>query len=108
MPVTPASLLPLRFESVIRAARISCYAGAMEKARQNVTLVVEEDLLLAARKVALDQRTSVNQLVRDYLAALVEEPSRRRLARARLKKAFETGLVDVGDRKWSRDDLYER
>jgi hypothetical protein len=80
----------------------------MGKARQNVTLVVEEDLLLAARKVALDQRTSVNQLVRDYLAALVEEPSRRRLARARLKKAFETGLIDIGDRKWSRDDLYER
>jgi hypothetical protein len=80
----------------------------MEKTRQNVTLVVEEDLLLAARKVALDQRTSVNQLVREYLAALVEEPSRRRLARARLRKALETGLVDVGDRKWSRDELYDR
>ena len=78
------------------------------KARQNVTLVVEEDLLLAARKVALDQRTSVNQLVRDYLAGLVEESGRRRLARARLRKAFETGLVNVGDRKWSRDDLHER
>jgi predicted HicB family RNase H-like nuclease len=47
----------------------------MDKARQNLTLVVDEDLLLAARKVALDQRTSVNQLVREYLAALVEEPS---------------------------------
>lgn len=85
-----------------------CYTGRMEKAKQNVTLVVEEDVLLAARKVALDQRTSVNQLVREYLAALVEEPSRRRLARARLKKAFKTGLVDVGKRKWSRDELYER
>jgi hypothetical protein len=80
----------------------------MVKTRQNVTLVVEEELLLAARKVALDQRTSVNQLVREYLAALVEEPSRRLLARARLKKAFETGLVDAGDRKWSRDDLHDR
>ena len=80
----------------------------MEKTRQNVTLVVEEDLLLAARKVALDQRTSVNQLVREYLTALVEDPSQRRLARARLKKTFETGLVDVGDRNWSRDDLYDR
>jgi hypothetical protein len=46
--------------------------------------------------------------VRAYFAALVEESSRRRLARARLKKAFETGLVDIGDRKWNRDDLYER
>ena len=80
----------------------------MEKARQNVTLVVDEDLLLAARKVALDQRTSVNQLVRDYLAALVEEPSRRRLAKARLRAMFETGIVEVGDRNWSRDDLYDR
>ena len=80
----------------------------MEKARQNVTLVVDEDLLLAARKVALDQRTSVNQLVRDYLAALVEEPSRRRLAKARLRTMFETGIVEVGDRNWSRDDLYDR
>jgi hypothetical protein len=80
----------------------------MEKTRQNVTLVVEEDLLLAARKVALDRKTSVNQLVREYLAALVEEPSRRRLARAKLRKAFATGLVEVGDRTWSRDDLYDR
>ncbi len=80
----------------------------MERTRQNVTLVVEEDLLLAARKVALDQRTSVNQLVREYLATLVEEPSRRRVARARLKKVFETGLVQVGERKWSRDDLHDR
>jgi hypothetical protein len=47
-------------------------------------------------------------LVREYLSALVEEPSRKRLAQARLSKAFETGLVDVGDRNWSRDDLYDR
>ena len=80
----------------------------MEKAKQNVTLVVDDDLLLGARKVALGQRTSVSQLVREYLTALVEDPSRRRFARARLKKTFETGLVDVGDRNWSRDDLYDR
>ena len=69
-----------------------------------MTLVVEEYLLLAARKVALDRRTSVNQLVRVYLSTLVEEPSRRRLARARLRKAFKTGLVEVGNRTWSRND----
>jgi hypothetical protein len=79
-----------------------------EKERQNLTLVVEGDLLLAARKVALDRRTSVNQLVREHLAALVAEQGQRRLAKARLKKAFETGLVEVGERKWSRDDLYDR
>ncbi len=80
----------------------------MEHVRQNLTLVIEEELLLAARKIALDKRTSVNQLVREYLASLVEEHSRKRVARARLKQAFETGLVEVGDLAWSRDDLYER
>ena len=47
-------------------------------------------------------------MVREYLVALVEEPGRKRFARARLSKAFETGLVDVGERTWSRGDLYER
>lgn len=82
------------------------YAGSVGKV--NPTLVIEEDLLLAARKIALDQRTSVNQLVRDYLAELIEEPNRRRLARTRLKKMFETGLVKVGEKTWTRDDLHER
>ena len=85
-----------------------CDTDTVGKAKQNVTLVVEEDLLHAARKVALDQRTSVNQLVREFLATLVEEPSRRRLARARLKMAFQKGLIEIGERDWSRDDLYER
>jgi hypothetical protein len=78
------------------------------KTKQNLTLVIEEDLLLAARKIALDRRTSVNQMVREYLSSLVAEPRRRRLARARLSTAIETGLVTVGERTWSRDDLYER
>ena len=80
----------------------------MEKGRQNLTLVIDEDLLLAARKVALEQRTSVNQLVREYLTTLVGETSQKRLARERLEKAFATGIVGIGDRSWSRDDLYDR
>jgi len=52
--------------------------------------------------------TSVNQLMCDYLSALVEEPTRKQLARTRLRAAFEMGLVDVGERTWNRDDLYER
>ncbi len=80
----------------------------MERLKQNLTLVIEEDILLAARKVALDQRTSVNQLVREYLATLIEQHGRRRLARARLTDAFEKGLVEVGDRNWTRDSLYDR
>jgi hypothetical protein len=50
----------------------------------------------------------VNQLVRDYLAMLVEQTGHKRLARARLRAAFEAGFVEVGNRHWRRDDLYER
>lgn len=80
----------------------------MDNSKQNLTLVVEEELLRQARKVAIDRRTSVNELVREYLSALVEDPSRRRFARARLRHALANGLVRVGDRTWSREDLYER
>jgi hypothetical protein len=63
--------------------------------------------LAEASSGALDRRTSVNQLVRDYLASLVEETGRKRLARARLTAAFAAGLIEVGDRHWKCDDLYE-
>ena len=80
----------------------------MDKARHNLTLTIEEDLLRAARKIALDQKTSVNEMVREYLSSVVESSGRMRLARAGLRKALETGLVKVGDKTWSRDDLYQR
>jgi len=83
-----------------------CYTETVQK--QNVTLVVDGDLLIAAKKVALDRRTSVNQLVREYLENLVEEYSRRSVARLRLKRAFAKGLVEIGEKTWNRDDLYDR
>lgn len=76
--------------------------------KQNLTLVIDEDILLAARKIALEQRTSVNELVREYLADLVGGSDRRNQARTRLKAAMEHGLIDSGSWKWNRDDLYER
>jgi hypothetical protein len=78
------------------------------KTKQNLTLVIEEDLLLAARKVALDRKTSVNQLVREYLTSLVEQTGRQRLAKERLMKMMERGLYESADITWSRDDLYDR
>jgi hypothetical protein len=65
-------------------------------------------LFRAARKIAFDRKTSVNEIVCEYLTALVERSNRKRFARTRLRKAFETGLVEVGDRTSSRDDLYQR
>lgn len=74
----------------------------------NLTLSIEDGLLHEARKYALERRTTVNQLVREYLATLTAEEERRRAARERLKAAFAKGLIEIGDRKLKREDLYDR
>ena len=74
----------------------------------NLTLAIDDNLLLEARRLALDRRTSVNQLVRDYLATLVSEQHARQRARSRLKSALARGVVEVGPASLKREDLYER
>ena len=82
-----------------------CYIDSVQ---ENLTLTVDADVLKAARKAALDRDTSVNQMVRDYLAQLERIPDERRSAREDLKKFFRTHSVTIGKRTWTRDDLHER
>jgi hypothetical protein len=82
-----------------------CYTDSVLR---NLTLTVDEDVLRAARKAALDRNTSVNQLVRDYLAQLLGEEDRRRAALDDLAEIFRTTRIRVGSRKWAREDLHER
>lgn len=75
---------------------------------RNLTLAVEEEVLLEARKLALERNTTVNQLVREFLARLVEEHGRRTAALSRLRGHMQDGLFDVGEIDWRREDLHER
>jgi len=75
---------------------------------KNLTLTLDEDLLRAARKVAIDRNTSVNQMVRDYLERVVRETDQRQSALARLDEIFRTQRIQVGRRTWKRQDLHER
>ena len=75
---------------------------------RNLTLTLDDELLRAARKVAIDRNTSVNQLVREYLAGLVREADQRQSALARIDQIFRTTHVEIGRRTWKRDDLHER
>jgi hypothetical protein len=75
---------------------------------RNLTLAVDAKVLLEARKIALEKNTSVNQLVREYLRRLVEKEGRRTQALARLKDAMAEGILTVGERNWTREDLHER
>ena len=90
-----------------------CYTGSVGKLLQkermtNVTVAIDGRLLLAVCKLALEQGTSVNQLVRDHLEELVERRGRRRAARQRLGRAMGEKATLVGERTWTRDDLHER
>jgi hypothetical protein len=76
--------------------------------QRNLTLTIDEDILRAARKLALDRNTSVNQLVREYLAKLAGDADGRKAAWARLEELFRTTPVDVGPITWTREDLHER
>lgn len=89
----------------LNCAHNQCYTDYVQR---NLTLTFDEDLLRAARKVALDRNTSVNQLVRDYLAGLVRESDRQRAALASLDEIFRATRVEVGRKRWKREDLHER
>jgi hypothetical protein len=72
----------------------------------NLTLAIGDDLLKAARQLATNQDTTVNELVRQYLEQLVSD--RRKIAREKLLELMNTGGFQVGPIKWTRDELYER
>lgn len=78
----------------------------------NLTLSIEDELLRKARVRALDQGTSVNELVRQYLAKLVadeqEERARRKAWIAEFEALAQKARGASGGRKWSRASLYER
>lgn len=76
---------------------------------KNVTLAIEEDVLAAARKYAAARNTTVNGLVRDYLAKLAAQEDRVSEARKRLLALAEESTFDPGPNwKWNREDLYDR
>ncbi|MBI3473313.1 MAG: hypothetical protein HY013_18315 [Candidatus Solibacter usitatus] len=76
--------------------------------RGNLTLTVDEDLLRAARKTARDRNTSLNQLVREFLARVVREADQRQAALAVLDEIFRTVRIEIGRRTWKREDLHQR
>jgi hypothetical protein len=69
-----------------------------------LTLAIEDKLFEAASRLAIEQGTTLDQLVRNHLAGLVA--GRRRAAAERLNRAMREELVEVGPLTWLREDLY--
>ncbi len=71
----------------------------------NITLSIDEKTAIAARKIANEMDSSLNQLVRDYLELLTQKEQSN--------KSFQefvslSGQGDSKGWKFNRDELYER
>jgi hypothetical protein len=76
----------------------------------NLTLTIDEDVLRRARIRALEQDTSVNALVREYLERFAGDAAAYREAIRELLEIAErhAGSSGPGGRTWTRDELYDR
>jgi len=74
----------------------------------NLTIVVDEDVLKRARIRAIEESTSVNAVVRAYLATYAGADRRREDACERLLALSRASRSRRGDAVWSRDELHER
>ena len=74
----------------------------------NLTLTIDATVLRRARIRALEQGTSVNAVVRQFLEgyAGVEERVAAMVAFVELSDAADSGS-DGGTRAWTRDELYD-
>ncbi len=74
----------------------------------NLTITVDETLLKRARIRALEQGTSVNAVLRDYLEGYAGLKAQRTEAARSVLALSETATSAHHGDRWTRDDLYER
>ena len=75
----------------------------------NITLSVDDEIIVKVRKVAIDKNTTLTQMVRDFLVSVAERNSVARMqAIIELEKSFENLSRNMGKRAWNREDLYDR
>jgi hypothetical protein len=64
--------------------------------------------LTAVRRHAAESNSTVNALVRKFLAGIADHESRARRARARLRKLSDQSQGRMGKKAWTREDLHDR
>jgi hypothetical protein len=74
----------------------------------NLTISVDEATLRKARIRALEQGTSVNALLREYLEAYAGGGEEKQAAVRDLITLSKRSRSRRGGRVWGRDDLHER
>jgi hypothetical protein len=75
----------------------------------NITLSVDDDIVKKVRKIAIDKNTTLTAMIREFLVSVTARDAQlKNEAVRKLNKSFKTISRDMGQRKWSREDLHER
>ena len=75
---------------------------------KNITLAVDEKTLAAVRRYAEANKTTVNALVREALGSIAKRGRSSEKAWDALFDLSDKEGAEVGERTWTRDDLYVR
>ena len=73
----------------------------------NVTLSIDDRLVKRARKLAANEGTSLNQMIRNLLEEVTAASSTEVLL-DELETLWAEDAGDSGGRTWRREDLYDR
>lgn len=74
----------------------------------NLTITVDEEALRRARIRALEEGTSVNAVLGEFLRAFAGLKRTQNQAVREILELSERSRSGSGGRKWTRDDLYDR
>ena len=76
---------------------------------KNITLAIDEDILDKVRVIAAEKKTTVNAMVREYLADMAGRDERRERARRELLELMRTSSARMRpDFKFDREETHER
>ena len=74
----------------------------------NLTIAIEDDVLKKARLRAVEQSTSVNAVVREFLREYAGTATRQAAAAKRVIELAHESNAQVGPITWTRDEVHDR
>lgn len=74
----------------------------------NLTLSIEEEDLRKARITALEQGTSLNAVIREFIKEYIDRKQHYQQVTDKILQTMESSDYVGADEKCSRDELYER
>ena len=74
----------------------------------NVTLSIDEENLRQARVLALQEGTSLNAVIREFVKEYISDHKHYQQITGRILKQAEKSQYNSGGRKWTREELHER